>query len=904
MTVINTNTAALTAQYHLSQVNKEMEQAMERLSSGQRINSASDDAAGLAIASKMDAQIRGLNTAIRNANDGINLANTAEGAMEEVENMLQRMREIAVQSANGTYSASDRANLDAEVQELKAEIDRVVNTTRWNDIVLLDGSYSGSMQIGAKANETLAVTIGNMATTSLGTSSTAASTAAATSNSASGKEAIVTTAQMAFNGNDSYGFTLTVGNGSGGTVALSVAAGSVTGGDAQDVKDKLQTAIDAAVNASPPTLGSGDITVSANGNVLTINNNLGDTLAVSAFTSTANGTASYSSISGAGTSKLLDNDAAVTSISNNGGGAKTNATGTLTLDDDKDYSFRVNGTLVNITNLNGTGGTTMANALTAIQNAIGAGAAASTVAANGGSTAAVFSLQDSTGKNIDITNFTAASAPAGSAGSMVMTVRVDAGAPNTASNTYANGGSDTTDIETTDIVQLSFTEAEANYQFTITGAAGAQVYTVQTASAGKTLSEALAITRDAINTNVGTEKVRARVVDGKLELENEHTAAVTLDTFSSTGKAAVTAGAATLGATNLVTQGSASTTNGVLATTSQMSMQFTQDDNYSFAIGGTTITAAVSGGNLDAMVSAVNSNSSTTGVSARQESGLMMLENASGAAINITAFSSTGTGEAFVANAAGQGGSATLTDTAAVTGANTAAAGKATATTMDLTMSASDDVTFQISDGRTTAVVRKTTFNPANNAAIIAEITAALNAVGSDISVAAGADVTATGNGTADEKLILTNSKGGKIEITGFTSDGTGTMTATPATGQGVGKILNDDGISGSQAAVSAIVVTDQNGAQAAVGTIDRAIEQLNKERSGLGAITNRLDHTINNLSNVSTQVSASKSQIEDADFAAETSNLTKNQILSQAATSMLAQANQSKQGILALLQG
>ena len=88
MTVINTNTASLTAQYHLSQVNKEMEQAMERLSSGQRVNSASDDAAGLAIASKMDAQIRGLTTAIRNANDGISLATTAEGAMSEVENML------------------------------------------------------------------------------------------------------------------------------------------------------------------------------------------------------------------------------------------------------------------------------------------------------------------------------------------------------------------------------------------------------------------------------------------------------------------------------------------------------------------------------------------------------------------------------------------------------------------------------------------------------------------------------------------------------------------------------------------------------------------------------------------------------------------------------------------------
>ncbi|NBR02765.1 MAG: hypothetical protein EBT94_06510 [Alphaproteobacteria bacterium] len=215
MTVINTNTAALTAQYHLSQVNKEMEQAMERLSSGQRINSASDDAAGLAIASKMDAQIRGLNTAIRNANDGINLANTAEGAMEEVENMLQRMREIAVQSANGTYSSSDRANLDAEVQELKSEIDRVVNTTRWNDIVLLDGSYSGSMQIGAKANETLAVTIGNMATTSLGTTSGSVAGSNNVDNTATGTAAVENIVNLTFNGNDSYSFKVVMDNQTG-----------------------------------------------------------------------------------------------------------------------------------------------------------------------------------------------------------------------------------------------------------------------------------------------------------------------------------------------------------------------------------------------------------------------------------------------------------------------------------------------------------------------------------------------------------------------------------------------------------------------------------------------------------------------------------------------------------------
>ena len=129
-------------------------------------------------------------------------------------------------------------------------------------------------------------------------------------------------------------------------------------------------------------------------------------------------------------------------------------------------------------------------------------------------------------------------------------------------------------------------------------------------------------------------------------------------------------------------------------------------------------------------------------------------------------------------------------------------------------------------------------------------------------------------------------------------------MTAQPNTGQGVAKILNDDGAAGSSSAVAAVDVLSSTASQSAIATIDRALENVASERSKLGAAVNRLDHTINNLSNVSTNTAAAKSRIEDADFAAETSALTKNQILSQAATSMLAQANQSKQSILALLQG
>jgi flagellin len=264
---------------------------------------------------------------------------------------------------------------------------------------------------------------------------------------------------------------------------------------------------------------------------------------------------------------------------------------------------------------------------------------------------------------------------------------------------------------------------------------------------------------------------------------------------------------------------------------------------------------------------------------------------------------STGSGQIFAANASGQGSSAILDDTAAVTGAATAAAGKATATTMDLTMDASDKVSFQISDGRTNAVVRLTQFDPANNAAMLAEINTALTNAGSDITVAAGPD-TDTDTSTADEKLVLTNSKGGVINLTNFTSDSTGIMTTSPGANQGVGKMLTDDGVTGSQAAISSVDINTSAGATSAIGAIDRALEQVSSERSKLGAIANRIEHTIDSLTNVSTNMSEARGRIMDADFAAETTALSKAQILQQASTAMLAQANASKQNVLSLLQG
>ncbi len=166
---INTNVSSLNAQRNLGRTQGELSTSMERLSSGLRINSAKDDAAGLAISDRMTSQIRGLNQAARNANDGISLAQTAEGAMQESTNILQRMRELSVQAANATNSAADRSALQAEVNQLKTEMNRISQSTTFNGLRILDGSFvSQQFQVGPNANETIGVSIQSMAADDLG----------------------------------------------------------------------------------------------------------------------------------------------------------------------------------------------------------------------------------------------------------------------------------------------------------------------------------------------------------------------------------------------------------------------------------------------------------------------------------------------------------------------------------------------------------------------------------------------------------------------------------------------------------------------------------------------------------------------------------------------------------------
>ena len=181
MTVINTNTAATLTANALTKNERAMNQTMERLSTGQRINSAADDAAGLAISSKMTSQINGLNMAVRNANDAISMIQTADGAMIEVTNMLQRMRELAVQAASDTNTSTDRASLNVEFQALGAEITRIGGNTQWNGVNILDGvatSGAQDFQVGANASQVIQhtfATIGKNSSTISQTETTAGS---------------------------------------------------------------------------------------------------------------------------------------------------------------------------------------------------------------------------------------------------------------------------------------------------------------------------------------------------------------------------------------------------------------------------------------------------------------------------------------------------------------------------------------------------------------------------------------------------------------------------------------------------------------------------------------------------------------------------------------------------------
>ena len=306
--IINTNINSLTAQRNLGMSQSSLATSIQRLSSGLRINSAKDDAAGLAISERFTTQIRGLNQAARNANDGISLAQTAEGALKASGDILQRVRELAVQSANASNSASDRQALQAEVGQLISELDRISQTTEFNGARLLDGSFgTQQFQVGANANQTIVAATANLRTNVYGNNQVDA-TGIATAAAAAGANGVV-------------GGTLTL-NGSLGSADVTVAANSTAKDNAANINArKGDTGITASarteVSLAFDAAGSYSFTLqSDNASALTVSFTLSDattanglSTAVAAINDQSSKTGVTASLNEAGTQVILTNAA-------------------------------------------------------------------------------------------------------------------------------------------------------------------------------------------------------------------------------------------------------------------------------------------------------------------------------------------------------------------------------------------------------------------------------------------------------------------------------------------------------------------------------------------------------------------------------------------------------------------
>ena len=812
MTVINTNTAAINAQYNLSKVQSAMDDAMSALSSGKRINSAADDAAGIAISSRMEAQVRGLNQAMRNAADGQSLVDTAEGAMDEISNMLQRMRELAIQSANDTNSDSDRDALNLEIDALIEEIDRVVSTTAWNGKNILDGSAELSFQIGSEAGQDLNVAISSLGSNALGSLTGAPASNATLSTSHQGTAAGVTEVSMAFHGNDTYNFNLVVG---ATTVGI---AGQVSNGSAVDIAGAINTALQ---NANLDQYTSATVS----GGTVTLKDTSGAALAVNTFSAAGAGTATYSTINGGAASD------AVVSL----GGATTNTGTTFT--------------------------TTTATV-----------AYAAEVAATSG-TAAEFKVLLDTSNNATFANATS-------------WVPGDFGTATAADHLEVDFGDFSVSIANADATDVgSLAQAINAEQSAFTFSA-----LIEDAGAG-VLNYSLKAVANSVGVVANAPIIKAITAAG---------ATITDGAFAN--GTTVTQTVAGVDATSLVPE-----TGGT-----KLRLEMSAADTYGFTLNstsfgggaeavsfnytGTSASRDVIAQDLEVQLNAAGGNFSVVNANGRIE-----ITDKGNTALTLAAFTSTGAGTILAstdaADASGQGVSQVLDDNVTAVAASTTTAGAAVATEVDLSFTADDTYSFKISDGVRTAVVDATAVDATGNdaAEMLAAINYGLQQAGMDTSITAA---------HAAGVITLTQSAGREITISDFRSDANGSMLTDAATGTDGGSRYLDDGVGANAATVSEIDITTSSKAQDAIAIIDRALQDVATERAELGAVSNRLDHTISNLGNIVVNTEASQSRIEDADFASETSNLTKAQILSQAATAMLAQANASKQSVLSLLQG
>jgi flagellin len=864
---------------------KEMETAMERLSSGKRINSASDDAAGLAISERMSTQITGLNMAIRNANDGISLTQTAEGAMQEVNDMLQRMRELALQAVHGVNSDADRASLDLEVQALKAEIDRVAGSTTFNNMNILDGSYASSFQIGYNAGDTLSVALASVDTTSLGLN-----VDGAPENGGAGTNVLISNRlanTFKFDANLDGDYTdANVSSDSAGTDAI-YSFGATAG--SSDFAGKAFAAGDILINGQELDAFDGTALASASGDdvwdlVDNINTNIDNVLA-SAFNVVVaktvgdgvvaenelaikvgaigtTGDAHYQPSVYVSVSASSNMDELVANINraftNDEVVASVNDDGKLVLSNDT-------GAAIHIADISGTSG--------AYDGATGFEVSAGTVSATSATGYKGFQgflkLQSTDGSAIEIERGNMGLSSPGTIQDLKAIGFTEITEDPTGSS-YTVVGSDLTAQQLADTLGTDSTTGKADLVIN-----GVNIYDTDLSAASNTFQGKL----DMVNafsdrTNVVASAYYERVFD------TTNTTFVSNNTITINGKSV----------------------------------------NY--------------GTSLSALVTNINAVKSSTGVTAEADGNNLILKGDGVQNVNIINDDYTVVSEAepTIATLVTAEAARTATWQAADVQAGRTLTLSLDATTglANFTGGAGASITFSytVQSGDTAASVAGKFYDliVENFVAANAQFTVAeyITVGGATIKFLSKAEA-----GSATIAMGVTQLGAGNLVFSAKSADQYGAVKLQSTDGNPIAIDFGDSGSAEGElglvemnvgdttydandptssvssytvATVSGVSVASSEAAEAALLALDAALETVTRNRSDLGAVQNRLNHTVSNLANVVENTSASRSRILDADFAVEAANLARAQILQQAGTAMLAQANAAPQNVLSLL--
>lgn len=753
--IINTNVASINAQRNLDKSGASLQTSLQRLSSGLRINSSKDDAAGLAISVRFTSQIQGLSQASRNANDAISLAQVAEGALQETTNLLQRTRELAIQSANGTNSSSDRQAIQSEVNQLKQELSRIANTTSFNGIKVLNGDLSNALfQVGAEANQNIGFSVRDTRATAIGSNTVA-------TNNAHGIEAA-----------------------SGKQLYIGVVGGA--GGAALGAEVGVAQA-NAATNGYSGSTFTFTHTTSSG---LTATQTQAVAANASAFTVASNITTNISGVQARGF-----NQVAVSNV------ATMNAATAITL----------NGVVID------EGATTTVDTMATLINTDATFAALRAsdglFAKSDGSTLTVYSMN---GKDLSF---------ASTAGTGVF-----------------------------DMVGLD-------------GAAATTLVATQTTTFGGRVDIAMD---------------KGYTVSSNVDSIIKNTTATT----TLVGLGTITDG---FGNT---TDSAESLVNGVAAQTLSV-----------IGSNGSGTIAISANQAADSIASAVNAISGTTGVNATAQTVVKLSGLTANGTVGFSLYGDNATAASVSSTVTTSDMSSLvkkINDVSGITGI-TAAAG---ADNSEILLTHANGKDIKVENFSHNASV-----NYAN------PIAAGISGTGSSVVTPAEQSLTVTGNPSTNsggavkiydggaKTMFNSTVVGGQVNFSSSSSfNVSSSIDGAGATGQSLFSGIAGSANTSTLSDVGQVDVSTIAGATSAISVLDGALSQISEVRAGLGAIQNRFSSTISNLNNNVENLQAARSRILDADFAVETANLSKSQILQQAGIAMLAQANQLPQNVLSLL--